>query len=93
MKRFLASRKSKGFDPGTTLYTDRVILHNFFGRLGIDNPVEDVPRLAGEAMQALGAAVDLRGPQAVSAFAFPGGILPSALQADGIWIDDGGGWH
>jgi hypothetical protein len=24
VKRFLAWRKSKGFDPGTTLYTDRV---------------------------------------------------------------------
>ena len=30
IKKFLAWRKSKGFDPGTTLYTDRVILHNFF---------------------------------------------------------------
>jgi len=30
VKRFLAWRKSKGFDPGTTLYTDRVILHNAF---------------------------------------------------------------
>ena len=45
VKRFLAWRKSKGFDPGTTLYTDRVILHNFFGKLGIDNPVKKVPRL------------------------------------------------
>ena len=45
IKQFLAWRKSKGFDPGTTLYTDRVILHNFFGKLGIDNPVKDVPRL------------------------------------------------
>ena len=45
IKKFLAWRRSKGFDPGTTLYTDRVILHNFFGRLGIDNPVRDVPRL------------------------------------------------
>ncbi len=45
IKKFLAWRKSKGFDPGTTLYTDRVILHNFFGKLGIDNPVKDVPRL------------------------------------------------
>ena len=45
MKKFLAWRKSKGFDPGTTLYTDRVILHNFFNKLGIDNPVKDVPRL------------------------------------------------
>lgn len=49
--------------------------------------------LAGEAMQALGAAVDLLRLQAVSAFAFPGGILASALRADGIWMDDGGGWH
>jgi integrase len=38
--------RSKGFDPGTTLYTDRVILHNFFGRLKIDNPVKEVPKLA-----------------------------------------------
>jgi integrase/recombinase XerD len=45
VKKFLAWRKSKGFDPGTTLYTDRVILYNFFGKLGIDNPVKDVPRL------------------------------------------------
>jgi hypothetical protein len=45
IKNFLAWRKSKGFDPGTTLYTDRVILHNFFNKLGIDNPVKDVPRL------------------------------------------------
>jgi len=45
IKQFLAWRKSKGFDPGTTLYTDRVILHNFFGKLGIDNPVKHVPRL------------------------------------------------
>jgi integrase len=45
IKKFLAWRKSKGFDPGTTLYTDRVILHNFFGKLGIENPVKHVPRL------------------------------------------------
>ena len=45
VKKFLAWRKSKGLDPGTTLYTDRVILHNFFGKLGIDNPVKKVPRL------------------------------------------------
>ena len=45
IKGFLAWRKSKGFDPGTTLYTDRVIIHNFFNRLKIDNPVRDVPRL------------------------------------------------
>lgn len=45
IKQFLAWRKSKGFDPGTTLYTDRVILHNFFAKLGIDNPLKDVPRL------------------------------------------------
>jgi integrase len=45
IKSFLAWRKSKGFDPGTTLYTDRVILHNFFSKLGIENPVKDVPRL------------------------------------------------
>ena len=45
VKQFLAWRKSKGFDPGTTLYTDRVILHNFFNRLKIDNPVKDVPKL------------------------------------------------
>jgi hypothetical protein len=43
VKRFLAWRKSKGFDPGTTLYTDRVILHNFFSKLKLDNPVKDVP--------------------------------------------------
>ena len=42
----LAWRKSKGYDPGTTLYTDRVILHNFFNRLKIDNPVKEVPKLA-----------------------------------------------
>ena len=46
VKGFLAWRKSKGFDPGTTLYTDRVILHNFFNRLKIDNPVKEVPKLA-----------------------------------------------
>jgi integrase/recombinase XerD len=45
IKGFLAWRKGKGFDPGTTLYTDRVILHNFFNRLKIDNPVKEVPRL------------------------------------------------
>jgi hypothetical protein len=45
IKKFLAWRKSKGFDSGTTLYPDRVILHNFFGNLGIDNPVMNVPRL------------------------------------------------
>ncbi len=45
IKKFIAWRKSKGFDPGTTLYTDRVILHNFFNKLGIDNPVKKVPRL------------------------------------------------
>jgi integrase/recombinase XerD len=45
IKKFLAWRKSKGFDPGTTLYTDRVILHSFFNKLGIDNPVKKVPRL------------------------------------------------
>ena len=45
IKKFLAWRKSKGLDPGTTLYTDRVILHNFFNKLGIDNPVRKVPRL------------------------------------------------
>jgi integrase/recombinase XerD len=45
VKKFLAWRKSKGFDPGTTLYTDRVILHNFFNKLGIENPVKKVPRL------------------------------------------------
>ena len=45
VKAFLAWRKSKGFDPGTTLYTDRVILHNFFNRLKIDNPVKEVPKL------------------------------------------------
>jgi Phage integrase, N-terminal SAM-like domain len=45
VKQFLAWRKSKGFDPGTTLYTDRVILHNFFNRLKIDNPVKEVPKL------------------------------------------------
>ena len=46
VKGFLAWRKSKGYDPGTTLYTDRVILHNFFNRLKIDNPVKEVPKLA-----------------------------------------------
>jgi integrase/recombinase XerD len=45
IKKFLAWRKSMGFDPGTTLYTDRVILHSFFNKLGIDNPVKKVPRL------------------------------------------------
>jgi len=45
IKKFLAWRKSKGFDPGTTLYTDRVILHNLFNKLGIDNPVKQVPGL------------------------------------------------
>src|SRR5260370_1608533 len=45
VKRFLAWRKSKGFDPGTTLYTDRVILHNFFSKLKLDNPAKEVPRL------------------------------------------------
>ncbi|MGB9471881.1 MAG: tyrosine-type recombinase/integrase, partial [Candidatus Acidiferrum sp.] len=45
IKAFLAWRKSKGFDPGTTLCTDRVILHNFFSTLKIDNPVKEVPRL------------------------------------------------
>jgi integrase/recombinase XerD len=45
IKAFLAWRKSKGFDPGTTLYTDRVILHNFFSKQKIDNPVKEVPRL------------------------------------------------
>jgi integrase len=45
IKAFLAWRKSKGCDPGTTLYTDRIILHNFFNTLKIDNPVKEVPRL------------------------------------------------
>ena len=45
VKEFLAWRKSKGFDPGTTLYTDRVVLHNFFSKLRIENPVKAVPRL------------------------------------------------
>lgn len=45
IKGFLAWRKSKGFDPGTTLYTDRVILHNFFSKLKMENPVKEVPRL------------------------------------------------
>jgi len=45
IKKFLSWRKSKGMDPGTTLYTDRVILHNFFNKLGIENPVRHVPRL------------------------------------------------
>lgn len=45
IKAFLAWRKAKGFDAGTTLYTDRVILHNFFSKLKIDNPVKEVPRL------------------------------------------------
>lgn len=30
VKRFLAWRKSKRFDPGTTLYSDRSIAQNFF---------------------------------------------------------------
>jgi hypothetical protein len=46
IKGFLAWRKAKGLDPGTTLYTDRVILHNFFNRFNFRNPVKDVPRLA-----------------------------------------------
>lgn len=41
---FLFWRKSKGFDPGTTLYTDRVILHNFLSTLKIDNSIKEVPR-------------------------------------------------
>jgi integrase len=45
IKKSLAWRKSKGLDPGTTLYTNRVILHNFFNKLGIENPVKKVPRL------------------------------------------------
>ena len=45
IKAFLAWRKSKGFDPGTTLYTDRLILHNFFNRFNFRNPVKDAPRL------------------------------------------------
>jgi integrase/recombinase XerD len=45
IKGFLSWRKSKGFDPGTTLYTDRVILHNFFSKLKMENPVKEVPRL------------------------------------------------
>ena len=44
VKEFLSWRKSKGFDPGTTLYTDRVILLGFFNTLKIDNPVKEVPR-------------------------------------------------
>jgi hypothetical protein len=44
IKGFLAWRKSKGLDPGTTLCTDRVILHNFFSTLKIDNPAKEVPR-------------------------------------------------
>jgi hypothetical protein len=49
IKKFLAWRKSKGLDPGTTLYTDWVILHNFFNKLGIDNPVKHVPRCPNSA--------------------------------------------
>jgi integrase len=45
IKAFLAWRKSKGCDPGRSLYTDRVLLHNFFNKLGVDNPVKGVPRL------------------------------------------------
>jgi|SRR5438876_22139 len=45
IKEFLAWRKSKGFDPGTTLYTDRIILNNFFNTLKIENPVKHVPKL------------------------------------------------
>jgi integrase len=45
IKAFPSWRKSKGFDPGTTLCTDRVILHNFFSTLKIENPVKEVPRL------------------------------------------------
>jgi hypothetical protein len=47
--------------------------------------------LPGEAMQTFGAAIDLQRLQAVSAFAFLGGILTSALRADGIRMDDGRG--
>jgi integrase/recombinase XerD len=45
IKAFPSWRKSKGFDPGTTLCTDRMILHNFFSTLKIENPVKEVPRL------------------------------------------------
>jgi hypothetical protein len=45
IKKFLAWRESKGFDLGITLSTNRVILPNFFGKLGIENPVKHVPRL------------------------------------------------
>jgi len=45
IKEFLTWRKSKGFDPGTTLYTDRIILNNFFNTLKIENPVKQVPKL------------------------------------------------
>ena len=45
VKGYLGWRKSKGFDPGTTLYTDRVVLHNFFSKVGLENPVKAVPRL------------------------------------------------
>jgi hypothetical protein len=48
-------------------------------------------RLAGEAMQALGAAIDLQCLQAIPAFAFLGGALAPALRADGIRMEDGRG--
>ena len=48
-------------------------------------------RLAGEAMQAFGAAIDLQCLQAISAFAFLCGALASALWADWIRMNDGGG--
>jgi hypothetical protein len=44
IKDFLFCRKSQGFDPGTTLCTGRIILHNFLSTLKIDNPVKEVPR-------------------------------------------------
>jgi hypothetical protein len=59
-----------------------------------DHPerVGPVPaRLAGEAMQALGAAVDLQRLQAIPAFALLCGALAPALRAD--WIRMDGGCH
>ncbi len=46
--------------------------------------------LAGEAMQAFGAAVDLQCLQAISAFAFLCGVLAAALRTGGVWLFGGG---
>jgi hypothetical protein len=42
-------------------------------------------------MQALGAAIDLQCPQAISAFALLGAALAPALRAAGIRMEDGRG--